>query len=70
MLQNALVVPHAYNWNFTVRPNDMREDRLSRYIVTFLLKKREISAKLYYEISSWQGHNRECTLPGGAAPQV
>ena len=31
-LQNALVVPHAYNWTFTVRPNDIREDRLSRDI--------------------------------------
>ena len=30
--QNALVVPHAYNWTFTVRPNDIREDRLSRDI--------------------------------------
>merc|ERR1719215_224873 len=27
--QNALVVPHAYNWSFTIRPNDLREDRLS-----------------------------------------
>ena len=32
ILQNALVVPHAYNWTFTVRPNDIREDRLSRDI--------------------------------------
>ena len=31
-LQNALVVPHAYNWTFTIRPNDIREDRLSRDI--------------------------------------
>ena len=30
--QNALVVPHAYNWTFRVRPNDLREERLSREI--------------------------------------
>ena len=32
MIKNALVVPHAYNWTFTIRPNDLREDRLSRDI--------------------------------------
>ena len=28
----ALVVPHGYSWAFTVRPNDIREDRLPRDI--------------------------------------
>lgn len=28
----ALVVPHGYSWSFTIRPNDLREDRLPRDI--------------------------------------
>ena len=30
--QEALVVPHGYSWTFTIRPNDLREDRLPRDI--------------------------------------
>ena len=30
--QKALVVPHGYSWAFTIRPNDLREDRLPRDI--------------------------------------
>ena len=30
--QEALVVPHGYSWSFTIRPNDLREDRLPRDI--------------------------------------
>jgi len=46
--QNALVVPHAYNWTFTIRPNDIREDRLSREItesVHSLVSRRYQSRK-------------------------
>ena len=32
MHQEALVVPHGYSWSFTIRPNDLREDRLPRDI--------------------------------------
>ena len=28
----ALVVPRGYSWAFTIRPNDLREDRLPRDI--------------------------------------
>ena len=48
MLQNALVVPHAYNWTLTIRPNDIREDRLSRDItenVHSLVSRRYQSRK-------------------------
>ena len=47
-LQNALVVPHAYNWTLTIRPNDIREDRLSRDItenVHSLVSRRYQSRK-------------------------
>jgi hypothetical protein len=30
--QEALVVPYGYSWSFTIRPNDLREDRLPRDI--------------------------------------
>ena len=48
LLQNALVVPHAYNWTLTIRPNDIREDRLSRDItenVHSLVSRRYQSRK-------------------------
>ena len=32
MLMKALVVPRGYSWAFTIRPNDLREDRLPRDI--------------------------------------
>ena len=32
ILQEALVVPYGYSWSFTIRPNDLREDRLPRDI--------------------------------------
>ena len=48
LLQNALVVPHAHNWTLTIRPNDIREDRLSRDItenVHSLVSRRYQSRK-------------------------
>ncbi len=44
--QEALVVPHGYSWTFTVRPNDLREDRLPRDItesVHWLVSTRYIN---------------------------
>jgi hypothetical protein len=32
VFQEALVVPYGYSWSFTIRPNDLREDRLPRDI--------------------------------------
>ncbi len=44
----ALVVPHGYSWTLTVRPNDLREDRLPRDItesVHWLVSTRHRSRK-------------------------
>eukprot|EP00095_Tigriopus_kingsejongensis_P007825 maker-scaffold204_size260821-snap-gene-1.42 protein:Tk07825 transcript:maker-scaffold204_size260821-snap-gene-1.42-mRNA-1 annotation:"transient receptor potential channel pyrexia" len=44
----ALVVPYGYSWTFTVRPNDLREDRLPREItesVHWLVSTRHRSRK-------------------------
>ena len=46
--QKALVVPHGYSWAFTIRPNDLREDRLPRDItesVHWLVSTRHRSRK-------------------------
>ncbi len=46
--QKALVVPHGYSWTLTVRPNDLREDRLPRDItesVHWLVSTRHRSRK-------------------------
>ena len=43
--QEALVVPHGYSWSFTIRPNDLREDRLPRDItegVHWLVSMRQV----------------------------
>ena len=43
------MVPHAYNWTFTIRPNDIREDRLSRDItesVHALVSRRLVSRNI------------------------
>ena len=32
LCMKALVVPRGYSWAFTIRPNDLREDRLPRDI--------------------------------------
>jgi len=42
----ALVVPHGYSWSFTIRPNDLREDRLPRDItesIHWLVSTRQVS---------------------------
>ncbi len=44
----ALVVPHGYSWSLTIRPNDLREDRLPRDItesVHWLVSTRHHSHK-------------------------
>ena len=46
--QKALVVPHGYSYSFTIRPNDLREDRLPRDItesVHWLVSTRHRSRK-------------------------
>ena len=46
--QKALVVPYGYSWAFTIRPNDLREDRLPRDItesVHWLVSTRHRSRK-------------------------
>ena len=73
--QNALVVPHAYNWTFRVRPNDLREERLSREItecVHALVARRYQSRKRRpfsrYTARADKQVRREKSFTGVAAP--
>ena len=51
----ALVVPRGYSWAFTIRPNDLREDRLPRDItegIHWLVSTRYVIMYLYC-IGAW-----------------
>ena len=62
--QEALVVPHGYSWSSTIRPNDLREDRLPRDItegVHWLVSMRytmfSTSYEIRIEVTIFKAHN-------------
>ena len=65
LCMKALVVPRGYSWAFTIRPNDLREDRLPRDITegihwlvsTRYLYNYSLMRKKPEKLMSWPFYN-------------
>ena len=65
----ALVVPRGYSWAFTIRPNDLREDRLPRditegihWLVSTRYRQISIVIKIFLKLRFFLTSNKKTTI--------
>ena len=65
----ALVVPRGYSWAFTIRPNDLREDRLPRditegihWLVSTRYRQISIVTNIFLKLRFFLTSNKKATI--------